>query len=155
MKWAWLVGTTPMPPMRAFGFQQSRYSYYPEAEVRRVAARLRSERIPADVIWLDIDFHTVVITDLHIADQPNIGYKPNDEGAAGEGARQISGMGSCGRFRLICSGFPEIFEASTEFRAAEGDDGVCALHGPVHAGAFEPGADHNFTARLHDAGRGA
>jgi alpha-glucosidase len=111
MKWAWLVGTTPLPPIWAFGYQQSRYSYYPEAEVRRIAARLRSERIPADVIWLDIDFqlknrpftvdperfptfdkmiqdlkaqhfHTVVITDLHIADQPNIGYKPYDEGAA-------------------------------------------------------------------------
>jgi alpha-glucosidase len=111
MKWAWLVGTTPLPPLWAFGYQQSRYSYYPEAEVRRIAARLRSERIPADVIWLDIDyqlknrpftvdperfptfdkmiqdlkaqhFHTVVITDLHIADQPNIGYKPYDEGAA-------------------------------------------------------------------------
>jgi alpha-glucosidase len=111
MKWAWLVGTTPLPPLWAFGYQQSRYSYYPEAEVRRIAARLRSERIPADVIWLDIDyqlknrpftvdperfptfdkmiqdlkaqhFHTVVITDLHIAYQPNIGYKPYDEGAA-------------------------------------------------------------------------
>jgi alpha-glucosidase len=112
-EWAWLVGTTPLPPMWAFGYQQSRYSYYPEAEVRRIAARLRSERIPADVIWLDIDyqlknrpftidsdkfptfdkmiqdlkadhFHTVVITDLHIADQPNIGYKPYDEGVAGD-----------------------------------------------------------------------
>ena len=38
------------------GFQQSRYSYFPEAEVRRIATRLRSERIPVDVIWLDIDF---------------------------------------------------------------------------------------------------
>jgi alpha-glucosidase len=111
MKWAWLVGTTPLPPLWAFGYQQSRYSYTPEAEVRRIAARLRSERIPTDVIWLDIGFqlknrpftvdpetfptfdkmiqdlkaehfHTVVITDLHIADQPNIGYKPYDEGAA-------------------------------------------------------------------------
>ena len=50
--WAWLVGTTPMPPMWALGYQQSRYSYYPEAEVRRIAGSLRSERIPADVIWL-------------------------------------------------------------------------------------------------------
>ena len=28
-------------------------------------------------------FHTVLITDLHIADQPGIGYKPFDEGKAG------------------------------------------------------------------------
>jgi alpha-glucosidase len=111
--WAWLVGTPPLPPLWALGFQQSRYSYYPEAEVRRIASKLRSERIPADVIWLDIDYqlkdrpftvdperfphfdqmvqdlkaehlHTVVITDLHIADQPNIGYKPYDEGTAGD-----------------------------------------------------------------------
>ncbi len=111
--WAWLVGKTPLPPLWSLGFQQSRYSYYPEAEVRRIAARLRSERIPADVIWLDIDYqlknrpftvdperfphfeqmirdlkaehlHTVVITDLHIADLPNAGYKPYDEGAAGD-----------------------------------------------------------------------
>jgi alpha-glucosidase len=111
--WAWLVGTTPLPPLWSLGYQQSRYSYYPEAEVRRIASKLRSERIPADVIWLDIDFqlknrpftvdperfphfdqmikdlkvehlHTVVITDLHIADLPNSGYKPYDEGTAGD-----------------------------------------------------------------------
>jgi len=111
--WAWLVGTTPLPPLWTLGYQQSRYSYYPEAEVRRIAARLRSERIPADVIWLDIDYllknrpftvdperfphfdqmiqdlkvehlRTIVITDLHIADLPNAGYKPYDEGAAGD-----------------------------------------------------------------------
>ena len=108
-KWAWLVGTTPMPPMWAFGYQQSRYSYYPEAEVKRIADRLRSERIPADVIWLDIDYQykywpfnvdterfptfeqmikdlraehirTVIITDCHIADQPLAKYKPFEEG---------------------------------------------------------------------------
>ncbi len=28
--------------------------------------------------------HTVVITDLHIADLPNAGYKPYDEGTAGD-----------------------------------------------------------------------
>jgi alpha-glucosidase len=111
--WAWLVGTTPLPPKWSLGYQQSRYSYYPEAEVRRIANRLRSERIPADVIWLDIDYqlknrpftvdperfphfdqlikdlkdqhlHTITITDLHIADLPNAGYKPYDEGKAGD-----------------------------------------------------------------------
>ena len=111
--WAWLVGTTPMPPMWGLGYQQSRYSYYPEAEVRRIGDRLRSERIPADVIWLDIDYQyknwpftvdperfphfeqmvkdlraehlrTVVITDLHIADQPLAKYKPFEQGIAGD-----------------------------------------------------------------------
>lgn len=111
--WAWLVGKTPLPPLWSLGYQQSRYSYYPESEVRRIAGRLRSEHIPADVIWLDIDFQlknrpftvdaerfphfdqmiqdlkaqhlrTVVITDLHIADLPNAGYRPYDEGKAGD-----------------------------------------------------------------------
>jgi alpha-glucosidase len=111
--WAWLVGTAPIPPLWSLGYQQSRYSYFPESEVRRIADKLRSERIPADVIWLDIDYQlknrpftvdperfphfdqmikdlraqhlrTVVITDLHIAYLPNSGYKPYDEGAAGD-----------------------------------------------------------------------
>ena len=54
--WAWLAGTTPLPPLWSLGYQQSRYSYFPEAEVRRIASTLRSEHIPADVIWLDIDY---------------------------------------------------------------------------------------------------
>jgi alpha-glucosidase len=111
--WAWLVGKAPLPPLWSLGYQQSRYSYYPESEVRHIASKLRSERIPADVIWLDIDFQlkdrpftvdperfptfdkmiqdlkaehlrTVVITDLHIAHLPNAGYKPYDEGVAGD-----------------------------------------------------------------------
>jgi alpha-glucosidase len=111
--WAWLTGKTPLPPLWSLGYQQSRYSYYPEAEVYRIASRLRSEHIPADVIWLDIDYQlknrpftvdperfphfqqmiqdlkaehlkTVVITDLHVADLPNAGYKPYDEGKAGD-----------------------------------------------------------------------
>src|SRR5579863_6729712 len=111
--WAWLVGSAPLPPLWSLGYQQSRYSYFPEAEVRRIASRLRSEHIPADVMWLDIDYQlknrpftvdperfphfdqmiqdlkaqhirTVVITDLHIADLPNAGYKPYDEGKAGD-----------------------------------------------------------------------
>ena len=111
--WAWLVGKTPLPPLWSLGYQQSRYSYFPEAEVRRIANRLRSEHIPADVIWLDIDYQlknrpftidperfphfdqmiqdlkaqhlrTVVITDLHMAYLPNAGYKPYDEGSAGD-----------------------------------------------------------------------
>ncbi len=111
--WAWLTGPTPLPPLWSLGYQQSRYSYYPESEVMRIANKLRSERIPADVIWLDIDYQhkywpftvdrerfphfeqmisdlkaehlrTVLITDLHIADQPKVGYKPYDEGMTGD-----------------------------------------------------------------------
>jgi alpha-glucosidase len=111
--YAWLTGPTPLPPLWSLGYQQSRYSYYPEAKVREIANRLRSDGIPADAIYLDIDyqqdnrpftvnrkrfptfeqlikdlaiqqFHVVAITDLHIAKLPNVGYTPYDTGMAGD-----------------------------------------------------------------------
>ena len=51
-----LTGKAPMPPEWALGYQQSRYSYMSAGEVRQIAATLRNDRIPADVIWLDIDY---------------------------------------------------------------------------------------------------
>jgi alpha-glucosidase len=112
-EWAWLVGHSPLPPKWSLGYQQSRYSYYPESEVRNIAKHLRADHIPADVIWLDIDyqqdnrpftvdrerfphfeqmvkdlaaenFSTVTIVDLHVAKLPNAGYKPYDTGVAGD-----------------------------------------------------------------------
>jgi alpha-glucosidase len=111
--WSWLTGTTPLPPLWALGFQQSRYTYMPESQLREVATRLRKDHIPSDVLWLDIDFQhenwpftvnekafpsfagmvkdlareqfkVVVIADLHIANQPNKGYAPYDSGTAGD-----------------------------------------------------------------------
>src|ERR1700689_4596600 len=110
--YAWLTGTMPMPPKWALGYQQSRYSYTPQSRVIAIADRLRADRIPADVIYLDIDFqdknrpftvvhdrfpdfpgmisklgsmnfHVVAITDLHIADFPGHGYQPYESGIAG------------------------------------------------------------------------
>lgn len=107
-----LTGKAPLPPEWALGYQQSRYSYMSADEVRQIAATLRRDRIPTDVIWLDIDYQDrnrpftvntktfpdlkglagelgregiklVTITDLHIADAPNQGYDPYDTGAAG------------------------------------------------------------------------
>ena len=108
-----LTGKAPLVPAWGLGFQQSRYSYMSAAEVRGIADRLRSEHIPADVIWLDIDFQDrnrpftvnpetfadlpalardlrhqglrlVTITDLHIAAAPDQGYAPYDSGIAGD-----------------------------------------------------------------------
>ena len=105
--YAWLTGPTPLPPLWSLGFQQSRYSYYPESRVMEIADRLRADRIPADALYLDIDyqdhnrpftvdtakfphfrqmiheltqknFHVVAITDLHIARLANAGYVPYD-----------------------------------------------------------------------------
>jgi alpha-glucosidase len=111
--YAWLTGLPPLPPLWSLGFQQSRYSYETEVRLREIASRLRIDKIPADVLYLDIDFqkknrpftvdsdhiphfgqmlsdlkkenfHVVVITDLHIAYLPNAGYAPYDSGAAGD-----------------------------------------------------------------------
>ncbi len=111
--YAWLTGTPPLPPLWSLGYQQSRYSYYPQSQVLEIAAHLRADRIPADAIYLDIDyqdhnrpftvdqsrfpdfpgmiaklnadnFHVVAITDLHIAKYPDHGYFPYDDGTAND-----------------------------------------------------------------------
>ena len=110
-RYADLTGKTPLPPLWALGFQQSRYSYYPEARVYELSKTFRRKKIPADVIYLDIDyqknhrpftvdrdrfphfeqmiadlgqqgFKVIAITDLHVAKLPDAGYRPYDEGAA-------------------------------------------------------------------------
>ncbi len=55
-RYADLTGRAPLAPKWALGYQQSRYSYMSADEVRGIAKRLRSDRIPTDVIWLDIDY---------------------------------------------------------------------------------------------------
>jgi alpha-glucosidase len=54
--YTWLTGRMPMPPLWSLGYQQNRYSYYPEAEVMRIAKTLREKRIPADGVTLDIHY---------------------------------------------------------------------------------------------------
>lgn len=56
-----LSGRPEMPPLWSFGTWMSRISYFTEDEGRDVAAKLRSNRIPADVIhfdtgWFDTDW---------------------------------------------------------------------------------------------------
>ena len=111
--WAWLTGPTPLPPLWSLGFQQSRYSYMSRQETEGIAARFRADHIPADALWLDIDFqdknrpftvdpvhypdfpglvkeltgehfHLITITDLHIAHLPGQNYAPYDSGEAGD-----------------------------------------------------------------------
>lgn len=54
--YTWLTGRMPLPPLWSLGYQQNRYSYYPAAEVMRIARTLREKRIPADGITLDIHY---------------------------------------------------------------------------------------------------
>ncbi len=51
-----LTGHMQMPPKWALGFQQCRWSYYPESRVREIADEFRKRRIPCDVIWMDIHY---------------------------------------------------------------------------------------------------
>ena len=48
-----VTGKAPMPPLWSFGFWMSRITYLSEQEVRTVAAKLRENKIPADLIHLD------------------------------------------------------------------------------------------------------
>ncbi|HUB52644.1 MAG TPA: TIM-barrel domain-containing protein [Terracidiphilus sp.] len=111
--YAWLTGTPPLPPLWSLGFQQSRYSYESQSRLLEIAKRLRADRIPADALYLDIDYqdhnrpftvntktfpdlkglmaklkaedlHAVMITDLHIANYPEPTYPPYDTGVAGD-----------------------------------------------------------------------
>ncbi|SHN01533.1 glycoside hydrolase family 31 protein [Mucilaginibacter sp. OK098] len=51
-----LTGTHPMPPLWALGYHQCRWSYYPEAKVKKIANGFRENKIPCDGIYLDIDY---------------------------------------------------------------------------------------------------
>ena len=55
-RYATLTGTPEMPAMWALGFQQCKWSYYPESEVRAITTKMRELRIPCDAIYLDIDY---------------------------------------------------------------------------------------------------
>jgi len=98
-----------MPPRWALGNQQSRYTYYPAAEVMKVADTYRAHDLPLDAINLDINYmngyrdftwdpkrfpdprkmmeelgkkgvKVVTIVDPGIKSQPEGGYSAYDEG---------------------------------------------------------------------------
>jgi alpha-D-xyloside xylohydrolase len=48
-----LTGKSPLPPLWSFGLWMSRCTYNAEAQVREIAARLRTNQIPCDVLHLD------------------------------------------------------------------------------------------------------
>ncbi|TDT72527.1 alpha-glucosidase [Hypnocyclicus thermotrophus] len=51
-----LTGRINLPPKWLFGYHQSRYSYYPQKKVIELAKSFRDKNIPADAIYLDIDY---------------------------------------------------------------------------------------------------
>ncbi len=107
--YAWLTGTPPLAPLWTLGFQQSHWGYKSQAQAQGVVDRLRSDRIPADVLFLDIDYldryrvftvgkpqfpdlpgfvkrlaeqkmHLVLITDLHVPHVTDGSYAPYTSG---------------------------------------------------------------------------
>ncbi len=56
MKLAELTGYPFMPPMWSVGYHQSKYSYTPQSNALAIAQEFRNRSIPAEVIWLDIDY---------------------------------------------------------------------------------------------------
>lgn len=54
--YTWLTGRPFMPPKWSLGYQQCRYSYYPEHEITSLADNFRQRRIPADVLYFDIHY---------------------------------------------------------------------------------------------------
>ncbi|HEW92623.1 MAG TPA: DUF5110 domain-containing protein [Thermotogaceae bacterium] len=55
-QFAGLTGKNFVPPIWAFGYQQSRYSYETENELLKIARKYRKREIPCDVLYLDIDY---------------------------------------------------------------------------------------------------
>lgn len=55
-KYTDLTGRINMPPKWALGYQQSKYSYFPDTKVKQIAKTLREKKLPTDVIYLDIDY---------------------------------------------------------------------------------------------------
>jgi len=51
-----IIGESYVPPMWAFGFGQSRWSYRNEKEVREVVDKHKALGIPLDSVYLDIDY---------------------------------------------------------------------------------------------------
>ncbi|WP_298481046.1 glycoside hydrolase family 31 protein [uncultured Maribacter sp.] len=51
-----LTGAPELPPMWALGYHQSKWSYFPESNVKEVTKKFRDLRIPCDAIYLDIDY---------------------------------------------------------------------------------------------------
>lgn len=55
-KFQTLTGTTPLPPLWALGYHQSRWGYAGDADLTELADRFEEYEFPADGLWLDIDY---------------------------------------------------------------------------------------------------
>jgi alpha-glucosidase len=54
--YTWLTGRMEMPPLWSLGYQQCRWSYMSAKELLGIAHTFRKHKIPADVLYCDIDY---------------------------------------------------------------------------------------------------
>ena len=55
-QYTFLTGRITMPPIWSLGYQQCRWSYFPDTEVLDIARNFRERKIPLDVLYLDIHY---------------------------------------------------------------------------------------------------
>ena len=123
-----LTGRMEMPPKWALGYQQSKWSYYPEFKVRDIAKNFREKKIPCDVIYLDIDYMD--------------GYRVFtwDSARFPDPARMLADLKNEG-FKIVPIIDPGIKADSNYFAAKEGiTDGLFAKYpdGTVYQGEVWP-----------------
>ena len=115
-KLATLTGKIELPPLWSLGYQQCRYSYMNETEVKSIADNFRSKKLPCDVLWMDIDYmdqykvftfssaafsiptglnnylHTNKFKSVWMIDpgiKQELGYRIYDQGTAAEGTHWV------------------------------------------------------------------
>ena len=123
-----LTGRTPLPPRWALGYNQCRYSYFPEARVRQLANDFREKKIPCDVLWLDIHF------------QDN--YMPFtwDKDRFPDPKKMIADLGAQG-FRVVCitDGHPKVEKGYEPYDTGiKGKHFVTSADGKVYEGPVWP-----------------
>ncbi len=69
-----IIGRSYIPPKYAFGFGQSRWEYKTKKDFRKVAAGYRENKVPLDMIYMDIDymqdFKDFTLNEKNFADFP-------------------------------------------------------------------------------------
>jgi alpha-glucosidase len=127
-----LTGRIPMPPRWSLGLQQSRWSYYPDREVMRIAETYREKKIPADVLYLDIHY----MNEYRVFTWDSERF-PDPEGML----RRLEEMG----FKVVVIIDPGVKEDSAYAVAREGlagDHFVRYPDGEVFVGSVWPGRSY-------------
>lgn len=55
-RYSHLTGVPELPPLWALGYQQCKWSYYPEQKVKEITNKMRALKIPCDAFYFDIDY---------------------------------------------------------------------------------------------------